>query len=692
LSEEQDLALERYLDAIDAIGFGVHRALVEQQASALLMESYTGINEGPPQIGKQWARRWLLRHPKYKRVKAKPMEVQRKLAQEPEALKGWFDRLQSIKEELGILPEDVYNMDETGCRIGVATSQYVYSKNGREVFIPNANNRELVTLVECICASGHAIPPMVIIKAATIMEHWVVDLPDDVLISVSDSGYSNDSLALEWIKHFDKMTKKRTVGRWRLLLVDGHGSHETKEFAKYAEDNCIILFALPPHTTHLLQPLDVGCFQPLKWYHGRCLDWAARTGSQDISKADFMATVAEIRRLTFTRNTILSGWRRTGLSPFNPVVVLGQLKRQEDCNSSAEERSPTPPPAIVQRAGTPTVISSPPQLGSSPTKAPIRSFHRVKIDLEMAQLVRRPPARDATPEPENPEPSDTAFHTPKTVRQIQLQAPFVHAALRQHLPRDMAAGVIRHLRGVSALARIAEGLQRELRSTKAAELAKDERRRRKKRALEVKGGPIYSQDARRMVRQREVNDVARLEAEIAVKRLREVTKIVNKWKRLLPTVRNWGNKYCKRRAEGVSFQRAVARWQYAADDDDYNTTAAEKLLYIKQDRSFKYHEGRITTEQTPAIEVAFGMRRLVDPYTKAVTGWQDERAALAATASQDSTYASQTDPDGATRILHQEQSIDVQVEPIVALGVGEMDNLESISSDNDSYSTSEDEL
>ena len=197
LSEEQDLALERYMDAIDAIGYGVHRGLVEQQANAILAESYTGLDEAHPQLGKHWARRWLQRHPKYRRVKAKPMEIHRKLAQEPEALRSWYDRLEKHMKELGILPEDIYNMDETGCRIGVATNQYVYSKFGREIFIPSANNRELVTLVECVSAAGWAIPPMIIIKAATIMENWVTDLPDDHLICVSDSGYSNDSLALE---------------------------------------------------------------------------------------------------------------------------------------------------------------------------------------------------------------------------------------------------------------------------------------------------------------------------------------------------------------------------------------------------------------------------------------------------------------------------------------------------------------
>ncbi|KAF2824588.1 HET-domain-containing protein [Ophiobolus disseminans] len=140
LSDEQDLAFERYLDAIDAIGYGIHRGLVTAQAYALMKESYMGLDEAPPPLGKNWGRRWLKRHPKYRRVKAKPIE-------EPEALRGWFNLLESFTQKLGIQPEDLYNMDETGCRIGVATNQYVYMKNGRQVFIPNANNRKLITLV-----------------------------------------------------------------------------------------------------------------------------------------------------------------------------------------------------------------------------------------------------------------------------------------------------------------------------------------------------------------------------------------------------------------------------------------------------------------------------------------------------------------------------------------------------------------
>jgi hypothetical protein len=495
------------------------------------------------------------------------MEV--KLAQEPEALRGWFELFENSMAELGIQPGDLYNTDETGCRIGVAKSQYVYSKNGREVFIPNAKNRELITLVECVSADGVAIEPMVIVKAASIMEHWVMDIPDWYLINVSESGYSNDKLALDWIKHFNNRTKGRTTGAWRMLLVDGHGSHETKEFRAYAESQKIQIFSLPPHTTHILQPLDVGCFQPLKWHHGSCLDWAARTGSKVISKADFLATVAEMRRLTFTRRTILSGWRRTRLWPLEPKVVLDQLRRQEDF--SEDERSPTPPPAVDRRATTPYIPSSPPPVASSPTRAPVRRFHHVKIDLERAQLVRRAPRGSMTPEPENPAPGDAAWHTPKTVRQIQLQTPFVQSALQEHLPCDVAASIIKHTRGIAALALIAEGLKRELRRTEAAIIAKDERRRRKRRAVNVQGGPVYSQDARRMVLQRQVDDLARSEAEIATKRLREATKIANKYKRLLPTIRKLGGKATKRAAADVLVQRDVSRpfaWERHLDTSE----------------------------------------------------------------------------------------------------------------------------
>ena len=49
-----------------------------------------------------------------------------------------------------------------------------------------------------------------------------------------------------------------------LLLLDGHSIHYCPETINIAAMHNIIMFTLPPHTTHITQPLDRGCFAPLK--------------------------------------------------------------------------------------------------------------------------------------------------------------------------------------------------------------------------------------------------------------------------------------------------------------------------------------------------------------------------------------------------------------------------------------------
>lgn len=103
-------------------------------------------------------------------------------------------------------------MDECRVRVGVSKSQYVYRKRGKQVLIPHSNNREQITLVECCSTDGRVIEPILVIKASTVFEHWVVDLPPKYLIHISDSGYSNDQTSMDWIKYFDTMTRHQTKG------------------------------------------------------------------------------------------------------------------------------------------------------------------------------------------------------------------------------------------------------------------------------------------------------------------------------------------------------------------------------------------------------------------------------------------------------------------------------------------------
>lgn len=83
--------------------------------------------------------------------------------------------------------------------------------------------------------------------------------------------------------------KARDGGAWLLLIIDGYGSHVAIPFHNLATKNKIVLFRLPPHSTHLMQPLDVGDFQHFKHYHTDAIDEAVRLSDQNFGKLEFLA-------------------------------------------------------------------------------------------------------------------------------------------------------------------------------------------------------------------------------------------------------------------------------------------------------------------------------------------------------------------------------------------------------------------
>ena len=99
---------------------------------------------------------------------------------------------------------------------------------------------------------------------------------------------------------------------------------------------------LPPHATHLLQPLDVVCFQPLKHYHRQALDQSLRLGVYDFNRLDFIAAFNDMRAKAFKRSTILSAFAETGLIPYNPEKVLGPLRERQKRSKPPPSSTPSP--------------------------------------------------------------------------------------------------------------------------------------------------------------------------------------------------------------------------------------------------------------------------------------------------------------------------------------------------------------
>jgi hypothetical protein len=235
-------------------------------------------------------------------------------------------------------------MDEKGFMIGVeAKSTRVFSKSLFERGGSNApiqdGNREWITITPTICGDGTTLPTGIIFRAqnGTIWSNWVMDIPpdeEDVFVTSSPNGWTNIQLGLAWLKLFNKWTKDKARMSWRLLIMDGHSSHISIDFLEYAVQNRIAVVKFPSHSTHSLQPLDVGIFSPLStaYTSGLRQRQERSQGLLPVKKADFYSLFKQAWASAASESNIKAAFEATGIWPQDRAVVLEKF------------RTRTPPP------------------------------------------------------------------------------------------------------------------------------------------------------------------------------------------------------------------------------------------------------------------------------------------------------------------------------------------------------------
>jgi hypothetical protein len=242
----------------------------------------------------------------------------------------------------------------------VGKSQWIVTASRRKrQYLASDNSRDYVTAVEAISAGGAVIDEMLILPGKVHLERFYYDLQGEVLVGLSDTGYSNDELSFEYMKHFERQSRRSRVGAHRILICDGYKSHFTQELLTFCEFHLIHVFTLPPHTSYILQPLDVVLFQPYKHWHAQAVDQATRKGCSKFDKLKFITAIQSIRKMTFKRGSILAGFRECGLVPYNPAIVLQKVKDyQAPSDLNPSPRPSTPPEASILSPTTPFTARS----------------------------------------------------------------------------------------------------------------------------------------------------------------------------------------------------------------------------------------------------------------------------------------------------------------------------------------------
>jgi hypothetical protein len=271
LSPTEEISLQEWVLSMDKRGMPPRIATVRQMANLLLAKRFKTTT--PPTVGQHWVQNFINRDDELKSKYNRKYDYQRAKCENPTLIREWFKRVRSVVEQYGIVPEDYYNFDETGFQMGIIATSKVVTRTDRagRPRTVQPGNREWVTAIEAISATGYLVPPLIILEAIMHQAAWYsTGMPVDWSIGVSPNGWTNDEIGLFWLKEvFDRYTRSRTVGRYRLLVFDGHGSHVTPEFDQYCIDHDIVVLCMPPHSSHLLQPLDVSCFSVLKRVYGQ---------------------------------------------------------------------------------------------------------------------------------------------------------------------------------------------------------------------------------------------------------------------------------------------------------------------------------------------------------------------------------------------------------------------------------------
>ena len=229
------------------------------------------------------------------------------------------------------------------------TVEYMKKAQLQTQGVKQDGSREWISVLSYICADSTHGPPTLIYqgKSFDLQSSWIedVDEKEEAYFAASVTGWTNNSLGIQWLERvFNRHTREKARGRRRLLLLDGHSSHVNMAFLNLADKMGIITLILPPHSTHRLQPLDIGLFGPLSKAYSKELNRLIHIsqGMVSMSKRFFWPLFNTAWKSAFTPVNIASAFAATGVWRLNPGIILDKMKSNSTPLREAPKTLKTP--------------------------------------------------------------------------------------------------------------------------------------------------------------------------------------------------------------------------------------------------------------------------------------------------------------------------------------------------------------
>lgn len=344
LSDEEESRLAAFLCGCAAIGYAKSRKDVLAIAQQIVNSHHP---ESQPEVSKGWWDSFKRRHPELTLRHSEALSYARAAANNPEAIQKYFDLLQQTLQENGLThkPAQIFNCDESGLPLTHKPPKVVAKVGQKHPYAVTSGDKAQITILACGNAAGYCIPPMVIFDRKSLNPDWAIGEVPGTFYGLSDSGWIDTELFDEWFKnHF---LHHAPPTRPLLLLLDGHSSHYQPELIQAAATEGVIIFCLPPHTTHLLQPLDNCAFGSLKQHWGEeCQKYCARNPGKVVTRYNFSGIFSSAWLQGMSLANIIGSFKQAGIYPPNRQAVLSQLPSSSKEDSASQHHPPAPLPFV----------------------------------------------------------------------------------------------------------------------------------------------------------------------------------------------------------------------------------------------------------------------------------------------------------------------------------------------------------
>ena len=256
----------------------------------------------------------------------------------------YFDNLHDSLENVPAC--NILNYDETALVDDVGRKKFVFRRGCKYPERVANTTKTAISVMFAGTATGKLLDPYVVYKSSNLHDRWMEGGLPKVRYNRSLSGWFDKTTFSDWflttvVPYFRRLDPDNSTKK--LVIGDNLSSHFTEDVLQKCEEHNIRFVCLPSNCTHLLQPLDVAVYAPLKKFWRQTLqNWKkTKEGNRfdTLPKEVFPSLLKEFMGLlqpTISAN-IISGFKKCGISPFDKESLLNRIRRVRGTTGEDDE-------------------------------------------------------------------------------------------------------------------------------------------------------------------------------------------------------------------------------------------------------------------------------------------------------------------------------------------------------------------